>query len=104
MAIKKTELYSSLWASADELRGGMDASEYKEDEYQTFYILFLKYLRLSHIVADLKGIDYDNEGMEKIAEYVFECMPHKEFLANVMTPEYFPDTSEMMRLMMIFPG
>lgn len=27
MAIKKTELYSSLWASCDELRGGMDASQ-----------------------------------------------------------------------------
>jgi len=26
MAIKKSELYSSLWASCDELRGGMDAS------------------------------------------------------------------------------
>ena len=25
MAIKKSELYSSLWASCDELRGGMDA-------------------------------------------------------------------------------
>jgi type I restriction-modification system DNA methylase subunit len=24
MAIKKSELYSSLWASCDELRGGMD--------------------------------------------------------------------------------
>ena len=30
LAIKKTELYSSLWASVDELRGGMDASEYKD--------------------------------------------------------------------------
>jgi type I restriction enzyme M protein len=30
MAIKKTELYSSLWASCDELRGGMDASQYKD--------------------------------------------------------------------------
>ena len=29
MAIKKSELYSSLWASCDELRGGMDASRYK---------------------------------------------------------------------------
>ena len=29
MALKKTELYSSLWASCDELRGGMDASLYK---------------------------------------------------------------------------
>ncbi len=30
MAIKKSELYSSLWAGADSLRGGMDASEYKK--------------------------------------------------------------------------
>jgi len=29
MAIKKSELYSSIWASCDELRGGMDASQYK---------------------------------------------------------------------------
>jgi type I restriction enzyme M protein len=28
MPIKKSELYSSLWASCDELRGGMDASQY----------------------------------------------------------------------------
>jgi len=41
MAIKKTELYSSLWASCDELRGGMDASQYK-DYILTF--LFLKYV------------------------------------------------------------
>jgi type I restriction enzyme M protein len=41
MAIKKTELYSSLWASCDELRGGMDASQYK-DFVLTF--LFLKYV------------------------------------------------------------
>jgi type I restriction-modification system DNA methylase subunit len=30
MAIKKSELYNSLWASCDELRGGMDASQYKD--------------------------------------------------------------------------
>ena len=41
MAIKKTELYSSLWASCDELRGGMDASQYK-DYVLTF--LFIKYV------------------------------------------------------------
>lgn len=41
MAVKKTELYSSLWASCDELRGGMDASQYK-DYVLTF--LFLKYV------------------------------------------------------------
>ena len=30
MALKKSELYSSLWKSCDELRGGMDASQYKD--------------------------------------------------------------------------
>ena len=30
MALKKSELYSSLWLSCDELRGGMDASQYKD--------------------------------------------------------------------------
>lgn len=30
MAIKKNELYGSLWASCDKLRGGMDAYQYKE--------------------------------------------------------------------------
>jgi type I restriction-modification system DNA methylase subunit len=32
MAIKKSDLYSSLWVSCDELRGGMDASQYKDDD------------------------------------------------------------------------
>ncbi|BCO11362.1 Type I restriction-modification system, DNA-methyltransferase subunit M [Citrifermentans bremense] len=30
MPIKKSELYSSLWSSCDQLRGGMDASQYKD--------------------------------------------------------------------------
>ena len=30
MAIKQNELYSSLWASCDKLRGSMDASQYKD--------------------------------------------------------------------------
>lgn len=30
MAIKKSELYSTLWKCCDELRGGMDASQYKD--------------------------------------------------------------------------
>ena len=41
MAIKKTELYSSLWKSCDELRGGMDASQYKD---YVLVLLFIKYI------------------------------------------------------------
>ena len=41
MALKKAELYSSLWKSCDELRGGMDASQYKD---YVLTLLFLKYI------------------------------------------------------------
>ncbi|HGA2773715.1 type I restriction-modification system subunit M [Providencia alcalifaciens] len=41
MAIKKNELYSSLWSSCDELRGGMDASQYKD---YVLTMLFMKYV------------------------------------------------------------
>jgi type I restriction enzyme M protein len=41
MPIKKTELYSSLWKSCDELRGGMDASQYKD---YVLVLLFVKYI------------------------------------------------------------
>src|SRR5438132_1998 len=41
MAIKKSELYSSLWNSCDELRGGMDASQYKD---YFLVLLFVKYV------------------------------------------------------------
>jgi type I restriction enzyme M protein len=41
MAVKKSELYSSLWASCDELRGGMDASQYKD---YVLVLLFVKYV------------------------------------------------------------
>jgi len=41
MAIKKSELYSSLWKSCDELRGSMDASQYKD---YVLVLLFMKYV------------------------------------------------------------
>jgi len=39
--VKKSELYSSLWKSCDELRGGMDASQYKD---YVLVLLFVKYV------------------------------------------------------------
>src|SRR5437870_5212968 len=41
MALKKSELYASLWAACDELRGGMDASQYKD---YVLVLLFMKYV------------------------------------------------------------
>lgn len=41
MALKKSDLYTSLWASCDELRGGMDASQYKD---YVLFMLFIKYI------------------------------------------------------------
>ena len=41
MALKKSELYASLWSSCDELRGGMDASQYKD---YVLVLLFIKYV------------------------------------------------------------
>lgn len=39
MALKKSQLYSSIWSACDELRGGMDASQYKD------YVLVLLFVR-----------------------------------------------------------
>ena len=50
MAVKKSELYSSLWASCDSLRGGMDSSQYKD------YILTLLFVK--YVSDKFKGVDY----------------------------------------------
>jgi len=52
MAIKKSDLYSSLWASCDELRGGMDASQYKD---YVLFMLFIKYI--SDKYGEFDGFD-----------------------------------------------
>lgn len=63
MAIKKTELYSSLWASCDELRGGMDASQYKD---YVLTLLFMKYVSDKFkgdpygMIVVPKGASYDD--------------------------------------------
>ncbi|MDD5593155.1 MAG: N-6 DNA methylase [Candidatus Margulisbacteria bacterium] len=41
MPIKKSQLYSSIWEACDQLRGGMDASQYKD---YVLVLLFVKYI------------------------------------------------------------
>ena len=58
MALKKSELYSSLWQSCDELRGGMDASQYKD---YVLVLLFIKYISdngLGQMTQDTYGKPY----------------------------------------------
>jgi type I restriction enzyme M protein len=52
VAIKKSDLYASIWASCDELRGGMDASQYKD---YVLFMLFIKYV--SDKYADYAGFE-----------------------------------------------
>ncbi|MDM8539471.1 type I restriction-modification system subunit M [Desulfococcaceae bacterium HSG9] len=49
MALKKSHLYSSLWQSCDELRGGMDASQYKD---YVLFMLFIKYISDKYADSD----------------------------------------------------
>lgn len=63
MPIKKSELYASLWQSCDQLRGGMDASQYKD---YILVFLFIKYL--SDKTKSGKGI------IELPAEATFDAM------------------------------
>lgn len=66
MAIKKTELYSSLWASCDELRGGMDASQYKD---YVLTMLFLKYISDKYSNDDFAVIEIPEDAtFDKISE------------------------------------
>lgn len=64
MAVKKSELYSSLWASCDALRGGMDASQYKD---YILTLLFVKYVSDKDLIVRLaEQILIQFEGVELI--------------------------------------
>ena len=49
MAVKKSDLYSSLWASCNELRGGMDSTQYKD---YVLFMLFIKYVSDKYANSD----------------------------------------------------
>lgn len=51
MAVKKSELYSTLWEGCNKLRGSMDASQYKN------YVLIMLFLKYISDKAKAKDID-----------------------------------------------
>lgn len=71
MAIKKSDLYSSLWASCDELRGGMDASQttlkraVKEQEAALDKLAYEKYPTLTD--AEIKTLVVDDKWMARLS-------------------------------------
>jgi type I restriction enzyme M protein len=87
MGIKKSQLYSSIWQGCDELRGGMDASQYKD---YVLVLLFVRYVSdkyagkknqlvevpdggsFADLVA-LKGNPHIGEGINKVLDILAEA-------------------------------
>lgn len=61
MALKKSELYSSLWSSCDELRGGMDASQYED---YVLVLLFIKYVSDKYAGQPFASIKIPKEALQ----------------------------------------
>ncbi|MCG6200034.1 type I restriction-modification system subunit M [Psychromonas antarctica] len=105
MAIKKTELYSSLWASCDELRGGMDASQYKD---YVLTMLFMKYVSDKYkgdpygMIVVPAGASFDDlvllKGKKDIGEgidKVIAALAEENDLKGVIDIAYFNDEDKI---------
>ena len=80
MAVKKSELYSTLWKCCDELRGGMDASQYKD---YVLVILFVKYisdkigvLHLGHLVETGTTEEIFDNPIHPYTKSLLSAIPH----------------------------
>ena len=108
MAIKKSQLYASLWQSCDELRGGMDASQYKD---YILTLLFMKYISDKAVSPDgsliyvpesggftdmvkLKG---DIEIGDKVNKIIGKLADENEILKGVIDLADFNDESKLGR-------
>lgn len=97
MAVKKSELYSSLWKSCDELRGGMDASQYKD---YILPLLFIKYVSDKYagdedaLITIPDGASFEDlvkmKGKDDIGDYI-----NKHVLAPIDKENGFDMLSKM---------
>ncbi|WP_406158262.1 type I restriction-modification system subunit M [Streptomyces canus] len=106
MAIKKSDLYSSLWRSCDELRGGMDASQYKD---YILTLLFVKYVTdkaksdpnsLIEVPAggsfdDMVALKGDKEIGEKITKIINRLAEANPTLVKVIDLTDFNDEEKL---------
>ncbi len=105
MALKKSQLYSSLWQSCDELRGGMDASQYKD---YVLTLLFMKYVSDKYAgkpgalievpeggsFADMAALRGDKEIGDKINKIISRLAEANE-LEGVIDQADFNDESKL---------
>ncbi len=106
MALKKSELYSSLWKSCDELRGGMDASQYKD---YVLVLLFVKYVsdkyagNLNALIdvpagggfADMVALKNDKEIGDKINKLVARLADANDTLKGAINVADFNDEEKL---------
>jgi type I restriction enzyme M protein len=107
MAIKKSQLYSSIWQSCDELRGGMDASQYKDYVLVLLFVRYVsdKYADQKNALVDipagggfadlvkLKGKPHIGEGINKVLSTLAEA----NGLKGVIDTVDFNDESKLGR-------
>ena len=105
MALKKSQLYASLWQSCDELRGGMDASQYKD---YVLTLLFMKYVSDKYAgrpdalidvpdgggFADMVGLKGDKEIGDKINKIIARLAEAND-LKGVIDQADFNDESKL---------
>jgi len=106
MALKKSELYSSLWKSCDELRGGMDASQYKD---YVLVLLFVKYVSDKYVgdpdalidvpkggsFADMVAAKGDKEIGEKINIIINKLADANDSLKGAINVADFNDEEKL---------
>jgi type I restriction enzyme M protein len=106
MALKKSELYASLWKSCDELRGGMDASQYKD---YVLVLLFMKYVsdkaasQRDYLLdvpaggsfADMVALKGDKEIGDKINKIIAKLADANENLKGAIDVADFNDQDKL---------
>src|SRR3989344_585783 len=106
MALKKSELYSSRWKSCDELRGGMDASQYKD---YVLVLLFVKYVSDKYAgnpnalievppggsFADMVALKNDKEIGDKINKLVGRLADANDTLKGAINVADFNDEEKL---------
>lgn len=105
MAVKKSQLYSSLWASCDKLRGGMDASQYKD---YILTLLFIKYVSDKYkddtygAIAIPDGASFENlvalKGNKNIGEEIDKLiakLAEANNLTGIINNAHFNDESKI---------